>query len=97
MNYIRITVSFEMAKNFGVPAMTRIKNFVQASRANPGCEQFELMRDQENPDRFSFIEKWHSNEAVDQHTETPYFRDFVTFLASNVVNLKVKRWEQVSW
>ena len=95
MDSVRVIVSFEMTKNLGHSAMSRIQGFAKATRANPGCEQFELVRDQENPDRFSFLEKWQSHEAVDLHTKTPYFRDFATFLAGNVANLKVRRWEQV--
>lgn len=95
MDSVRVIVSFDMQKDLSQEEFAQIQNFVKASRDTPDCQQFELVRDQENPDRFSFVEKWRSNQAVDQHTKTTYFRNFVSFLATHVSNLQVQRLEQV--
>ena len=33
----------------------------------PGCEQFEIFRSVSDPDRFALLERWASQQALDQH------------------------------
>lgn len=37
------------------------------SRAEPGCERFEVYHSQRDPQTFILIERWSSSEALDVH------------------------------
>ncbi len=48
------------------------QQLVTASRAEPGCVSYELLRDKE--DRFSFLERYSDEDAATAHRRTPHFR-----------------------
>lgn len=47
---------------------------VAPTRAEPGNTMYILHRDKKDPALFVFIEHWHSQEALDQHMQTPHFK-----------------------
>lgn len=96
MDKVRVVVSFQFIGRMSDNTYARLLAFAKAAKNNPGCEQFELLEDMEHPGQFSFIELWASADAVDHHTQTMYFRDFVTFLAANVSDLSVQRMRRLS-
>lgn len=96
MDKVRVIVSFKFNHQITDGTHARLLAFAKAAKSNPGCEQFELLEDLEQPEFFSFVELWSSSEAVDLYTATPYFRDFVTFLAGNVTSLNVKRMKRLA-
>ena len=96
MDKVRVVVSFQFNGGVSEDIYARLLAFAKAAKSNPGCEQFELLEDLEHPEQFSFIELWASADAVEQHTQTMYFRDFVSFLAANVSNLTVQRMRRLS-
>ena len=96
MDKVRVVVSFQFNNLVSDDIYARLLAFAKAAKNNPGCEQFELLADMEQPAQFSFIELWASADAVEQHTQTMYFKDFVTFLAANVSNLTVRRMRRLN-
>lgn len=45
-----------------------------ATRAEAGCLDFTVHRDQTNPDLLVALERWGSREALDEHVAQPYVR-----------------------
>ncbi|MCO4252006.1 putative quinol monooxygenase [Pseudarthrobacter raffinosi] len=48
-----------------------------ASRLDPGCLEYSVFGDEQDPDTFLLCEKWTSSEALDAHNEQPHVVDFV--------------------
>lgn len=49
---------------------------VAISNTEEGCISYGFFEDQITPGQFLFFEKWKSREAIGEHFEKPYFKDF---------------------
>lgn len=47
---------------------------VAPSRREIGCYQYDLLRNQDDPHDFCFVERWEDDQAVDQHSATAHVR-----------------------
>ncbi|MBM3107358.1 MAG: putative quinol monooxygenase [Pseudomonas sp.] len=50
--------------------------YVQPSRAEPGCIEYHMLRDKEDPSLFVFYEIWASKAALDVHSALPHMQAF---------------------
>jgi len=50
---------------------------VQASRAEPGCIEYHMLRDQQDPTLFIFYEIWQSQAHLDLHSNLPHMKQFL--------------------
>ena len=50
--------------------------YVEPSRAEPGCIEYHMLRDKEDPSLFVFYEIWASKDALDVHSALPHMKDF---------------------
>ena len=50
--------------------------YVQASRAEPGCIEYHMLRDQQDPTLFIFFEIWQSRAHLDVHSNLPHMQRF---------------------
>ncbi|MGH8462763.1 MAG: putative quinol monooxygenase [Pseudomonas sp.] len=50
--------------------------YVQPSRAEPGCIEYHMLRDKEDPSLFVFYEIWASKQALDVHSALPHMQAF---------------------
>jgi autoinducer 2-degrading protein len=46
------------------------------SQKEPGCVGYQILRRIDNPDRFTFIETFESEEAISAHKETAHFKQW---------------------
>ena len=61
-----------------VAALERLAlDLVEASRSEEGNVSYDFYADLADPARFTFIEVWQDQAAIDCHNATPHFRDFV--------------------
>lgn len=44
------------------------------TRSEPGCINYDLHQDLDNPSVFMFYENWKSKEDLDKHMETAHFK-----------------------
>lgn len=50
--------------------------YVEPSRGEPGCIQYHMLRDREDPTLFIFFEVWQSREHLAVHSALPHMREF---------------------
>ncbi|AYC32463.1 antibiotic biosynthesis monooxygenase [Pseudomonas cavernae] len=50
--------------------------YVAPSRAEAGCIEYHMLRDQQDPTLFIFYEVWQSRAHLDVHSALPHMRDF---------------------
>lgn len=50
--------------------------YVQASRAEPGCIEYHMLRDQQDPTLFVFFDIWQSRAHLDVHSNLPHMQQF---------------------
>ena len=50
--------------------------YVEPSRAEPGCIEYHMLRDQQDPTLFIFYEIWQSRAHLDVHSNLPHMKQF---------------------
>ncbi|WP_411960408.1 putative quinol monooxygenase [Pseudomonas mandelii] len=50
--------------------------YVEASRAEPGCIEYHMLRDKQDPTLFIFYEIWQSQAHLDVHSNLPHMQQF---------------------
>ncbi|MCY1410397.1 Antibiotic biosynthesis monooxygenase [compost metagenome] len=52
------------------------RSYVALSRAEPGCIEYHMLRDRQDPSLFVFYEIWASKEHLDVHSALPHMQRF---------------------
>ncbi len=52
------------------------RSYVEPSRAEPGCIEYHMLRDAQDPTLFIFYEVWASPEAFELHVALPHMCEF---------------------
>lgn len=52
------------------------RSYVEPSRAEPGCIEYHMLRDVQDPTLFIFYEVWASREALAEHMALLHMREF---------------------
>ncbi|MFL6229639.1 MAG: putative quinol monooxygenase [Pyrinomonadaceae bacterium] len=47
---------------------------VEPTRAEPGCLQYLLLQNKEDPTEFTFVEEWENEAALTKHADTEHVR-----------------------
>ncbi|MCE1114653.1 MULTISPECIES: putative quinol monooxygenase [Pseudomonas] len=50
--------------------------YVEPSRQEPGCIEYHMLRDKEDPSLFVFFEVWADKAALDVHSALPHMAEF---------------------
>ncbi|MEZ1317671.1 putative quinol monooxygenase [Pseudomonas fluorescens] len=53
------------------------RSYVEASRAEPGCIEYHMLRDQQDPTLFIFFEVWETQAHLDVHSNLPHMKQFL--------------------
>lgn len=53
------------------------RGYVEASRAEPGCIEYHMLRDKQDPTLFIFFEIWQSQAHLDVHSNLPHMKQFL--------------------
>ena len=71
---IRIIVTIDALPGKGTElARVRAPRMAEV-RKEPGCEQFDLFQDTENPDRLRLVERWTDEASLAAHAEVNRLR-----------------------
>ncbi|MFW7268055.1 putative quinol monooxygenase [Gluconacetobacter sp. Hr-1-5] len=70
-------LAFQHAKTEWILDLSKeIKNLVELSRMEKGCLFYRVYVEKNRQNIFIFDEKWHSQEALDDHFQSPFFQTF---------------------
>jgi len=56
---------------------TLFRAYVEPSRQEPGCIEYHMLRDKEDPSLFIFYEIWESQAHLDVHSNLPHMQQFL--------------------
>ena len=71
MSRIMIVVEFEVKSDHRNQFIELMKEHAQRSRAEDGCQQFDVLLPQEDHSRVLLVEAWRDQAALDVHSKTP--------------------------
>jgi quinol monooxygenase YgiN len=71
MSRIMIVVEFELQPQHADDFIKLMKSHAELSRAEDGCQQFDVLQAQDDPNKIFFIESWRDAEALAVHSKVP--------------------------
>lgn len=74
---IRINCFFQAKEGQYGRALQAAISLVAKSQNHEGCIAYDAFESATRPDVFSIIETWASQEALDKHSATPEFAEYV--------------------
>ena len=66
---VRLVVTITAAPGKGAEFAQAFKGRCEESRKDPGCQQFEIFQSVFDPDKFTLLELWDSQGALDNHAK----------------------------
>lgn len=73
-----------------------LEKLVPITRAEEGCIQYDLHRDNENPGFFAFQESWESREVWQNHMKAPHLAAYMKATDGAVTNFVLNEMTQIA-
>lgn len=77
---------FEVKPEYRDTLINALLNLISPTRDEPGCLQYDLILDNENPNFLIIIEKFINKNALDHHEKQPYIVKFVENMMNKYCN-----------
>lgn len=90
---VNLTLKPGKAPDF-LPLM--FENARMSLRDEPGCHQFDVATDSQNPEMVFLYELYSDNAAFDAHLTSAHFRAFDTATVDLVAEKTVRTWDRVT-
>ena len=71
MSRLMIVVEFEVKPEHHSAFVELMKNHARLSRAEDGCQQFDVLSPQNDQNRVLLVEAWRDQAALDVHARLP--------------------------
>jgi len=91
MSRIMIVVEFEVKPEHRSQFIELMKGHAQRSRAEDGCQQFDVLLPQEDQNRVLLVEAWRDQSALDVHMKLPAMARLRETFQPWVVSFKATR------
>ena len=78
MAHLTIVARIEARKECINLVKSELLKLIAPTRKEPGCIQYDLHQDNENPAVFLFFETWESRELWQQHMGSTHLAEYVT-------------------
>jgi quinol monooxygenase YgiN len=72
-----------------------LERLIPITRAEQGCLQYDLHRDNSNPAHFMFFETWESRELWQHHMQAPHLAAFLTATDGAMAEFTVNEMTQI--
>ncbi len=73
---ITLMVRLKTKQGMGARLQEMAVSLITPTRREPGCIDYYFHVDAKNPDIFMFYENWIDHQALSQHLEMPYLKEF---------------------
>lgn len=73
-----------------------LRSLIPTTRAEAGCERYQLHRSVEDPLHFQFHERWTTREAWEAHMKAPHLGDFSARSGELVAEWKLFQLEEIA-
>ena len=66
---LRLVITLSAAPGKGAQFAAAFQKRCEEVRTEPGCEQFEIFRSADDPDKLVLLERWSDQAALDAHAK----------------------------
>ncbi|MBV8779266.1 MAG: antibiotic biosynthesis monooxygenase [Alphaproteobacteria bacterium] len=71
MSRLMIVVEFDLKPEHTADFVKLMSEHAKLSRQEDGCQQFDVLQSQEDPNKVFFVESWRDQAALDIHSKVP--------------------------
>lgn len=97
MSQIVIVAKVTIKEEFTNELYPLLKSLHKSTHSHDfGCIQYDLHKDLENENSFTFIETWENAELLDAHMKKEHFLSFVKSVENKLVSLEISKLEKVA-
>lgn len=89
MTELKIVAVIVVKAEFQEELEKAFQNVVDGTRKEDGNISYDLHQDVKNPLKYTILEVWKSQTAIDEHNNTDHFKAFVNAIEGKVENLSV--------
>ena len=75
---------------------SELEKLVVITRAEEGCEQYDLHQDNENPGLFMFYENWQSRDLWQTHMNAPHLAAYMAATEGAVTNFVLNEMSKIA-
>lgn len=94
---IRVTASIETRPGKEEELIAALGQAAALTRQEEGCLEYDLHRSLTAPHRFTMIETWKSQQALDAHLKTPHIQELFAKAESIVAApVDIQTWSKVN-
>ena len=92
MSQIVVVANIKVKEEFVNEIYTELTKIYKATHANDkGCIQYELHRNVEDKNSFTFIETWETIPDLEAHAQKEHFLDFVKSVEGKIESLEINK------
>lgn len=95
MNEIRVVATMVAKEEYKNDVYHALKAVVIPSRREAGNIKYELHQDMQHDRTYVFFEIWKSQHALDEHNETPHFKELINKIDGKLDVLDIKLLKQI--
>ena len=90
-----VLVQFRVKPEFADDFRQRVlQHATNCLTKEPGCQQFDVSQDPDDPTQFMLYEAYVDKGAFDVHVTTEHFGQFANFITDGVVSKQLTCWER---
>lgn len=89
MTELKIVAVIVVKAEFQEELEKAFQNVVDGTRKEDGNISYDLYQDVKNPLKYTILEGWKSQAAIDEHNNTDHFKAFVKAIEGKVESLSV--------
>jgi len=95
LSQIVIVAKVTIKEEFTNEVYPLLESLHKSTHANDfGCIQYDLHKDLENPNSFTFVETWENTDLLDAHMQKEHFLSFVKSVEDKLENLEISKLEK---
>ena len=98
-DHVILNVHLQAAAGREEEAATQLRKLVGPTRNEPGCVNYLLHRDPQDPRKFMFYEEFRDETALQEHNKAPHFQEWVAYQAAHerlIEKATVTYWRSLS-
>jgi quinol monooxygenase YgiN len=82
-DHVILNVHLHAAPGREEEVAAQLTKLVAPTRSEPGCVNYVLHRDPQDPSKFMFYEEFRSQGAVQEHNNSQHFQNWVAYQAAH--------------
>uniref|UniRef100_UPI0040473064 putative quinol monooxygenase n=1 Tax=Aliarcobacter sp. TaxID=2321116 RepID=UPI0040473064 len=96
MSKVVIVAKIKIKEEFKDEILNELKELHKNTHAlDSGCLQYDLHKNLEDSNSFTFVETWENQELLDEHMTKEHFLAFVKKVENKLENLEISKLEKL--